>query len=144
MYLASILTVVTYLISNEDQLVYASTLYPYKIIPDCYERANEIFVNLDADQFCIHIIPSMNEDCKILPKGVFVDIELSNFETNFVRMQEENFSYVETKQICGPCINSKGDNDCLFLLHTESARAMIRSYTREVELAVGKISIQHA
>ena len=59
-------------------------------------------------------------------------------------MQEENFSYTETKQICGPCINNEGDNDCLFLQYTESARAMIHSYTKEVELAVGKISIQHA
>ena len=76
----------TYLVSNEEQLAYISTLYPYLEIPNCYERTNEIFVNLDANQICINILPSRNEACNQLPKGVFIDIEFSNFETNFIRM----------------------------------------------------------
>ena len=72
----------------------------------------------------------MNDRCMELPKGIFIDLEFSNFESNFIRMQEEDFNYVTTKLICGPCINSKGANDCLFLQNTDSAKATIRSYTR--------------
>ncbi|KAH0575288.1 hypothetical protein SS50377_22915 [Spironucleus salmonicida] len=112
-------------------------------LDNCYGRNNMLQVNIDTSQMCVIFDMQHNPLCDQIPKGIYLEIQVSDYPDNVIRGQIEVFDYKNDKQICYSCPVIGADTSCKFIQNTEVASITIRSLIRKTKLPVGKIMITH-
>ncbi|CAL6092943.1 Conserved_hypothetical protein [Hexamita inflata] len=107
-------------------------------IKDCYSELSQIILKEDQKQICVQLISASNSNCKILPKGVKVSIELDNLNGFYVPTGYlSDFDYSSTTELCVSC-STQACIDHIFF-ESKTATAVIESYGFTTPVAIGVV-----
>ncbi|CAL6078238.1 Conserved_hypothetical protein [Hexamita inflata] len=107
-------------------------------IQDCYSELSQIILKEDRKQICVQLISVSNSNCKILPKGVKVSIELDNLNGFYTPTGYfSDFDYSSTTELCVSC-STQACIDHIFF-ESKTATVVIESYGYTAPVAVGVV-----